>query len=823
MAQQTDEQLRQEATVITTETTPGANTANRVGTMFTNSIDSKINNDVISASTALGSSDSLIPTQNAVKTYVDGSVVGLLDDRGNYIPGATVGSPYPSSGGSGAGGAIRKGDLWFIAANGYLLDVAVSTGASVRALVDNPDDATESDWNILNTGLGFTPENVANKSTNVALGTSNILYPTQNAVKTYVDNSNFASLSDDNTFNNVNTFQGFSIFQADVNIDANISFGNYPLNINSSTGTAGQILTSQGGAAAPTWEENAAASLSGDNTFTGNNTFAGNNLFTNTNEFFSTVQFNEVATLSAGMGLGNILSAGTSGPGTVGQVLTSQGSSTAPIWANVTTPSAWNLTGNSGTTPGTNFIGTTDNKNLIFKTNGTEKLKIESGGDIYAKNNIKIVADTNGQSTSIQTYQPTGFFSASVGQDSSRGGFLQINGTTGFNEASLLAQNLTSPRTYQFPNASGTLALRSDIPTSLGWGLTGNSGTTPGADFIGTTDNKDVVFKRNNVEFLKLDSTYGLLTNKLITSSGTSTYITAASSVNPNKNVALGFDSSISDNAGHIGFGNGTTSALAYLLADNITANRNIQLPNASGTLALTSDIPTSGWGLTGNSGTTPGTNFIGTTDNKDVVFKRNNQEQLSLTSISGTDTVKASVNLLSVGNQNEIRVQSSLSSAEFAVISCNTTDKGFLSLGNGTGTGILKSTNVTGFKTYEFPNANGTLALEDYLVYTALLSFDSTTVTATILKNTLGATLNWTNPSNGLFRGEIVMGTPFTAKTWISVPNYNNAGSPYIPTGQRRNLFPTTTIDIYMFLHDGSLTGTPNVTNMPIEIRVYP
>ena len=35
--------------------------------------------------------------------------------------------------------------------------------------------------------LGFTPENVANKSTNISLGTSNTLYPTQNAVKSYVD------------------------------------------------------------------------------------------------------------------------------------------------------------------------------------------------------------------------------------------------------------------------------------------------------------------------------------------------------------------------------------------------------------------------------------------------------------------------------------------------------------------------------------------------------------------------------------------------------------------------------------------------------------
>lgn len=36
--------------------------------------------------------------------------------------------------------------------------------------------------------LGFTAENVANKSTTTTLGTSDTLYPTQNAVKTYVDN-----------------------------------------------------------------------------------------------------------------------------------------------------------------------------------------------------------------------------------------------------------------------------------------------------------------------------------------------------------------------------------------------------------------------------------------------------------------------------------------------------------------------------------------------------------------------------------------------------------------------------------------------------------
>ena len=34
--------------------------------------------------------------------------------------------------------------------------------------------------------------------------------------------------------------------------------------------------------------------------------------------------------------------------------------------------SQWSTTGNSGTTPGTNFIGTTSNVGLMFKTNSTQ-------------------------------------------------------------------------------------------------------------------------------------------------------------------------------------------------------------------------------------------------------------------------------------------------------------------------------------------------------------------------------------------------------------------------------------------------------------------
>jgi len=47
--------------------------------------------------------------------------------------------------------------------------------------------AIQTQLNGKQASLGFTPEDVANKSTNTALGTSNTLYPTQGAVKSYVD------------------------------------------------------------------------------------------------------------------------------------------------------------------------------------------------------------------------------------------------------------------------------------------------------------------------------------------------------------------------------------------------------------------------------------------------------------------------------------------------------------------------------------------------------------------------------------------------------------------------------------------------------------
>jgi len=83
MANINDTQLKVLATEIQDETTEGENTATRVGEMLKDIIDSKINNDKISISDTLGTSDTLVPSQKAVKRYVDDAIPTTLPPSGN--------------------------------------------------------------------------------------------------------------------------------------------------------------------------------------------------------------------------------------------------------------------------------------------------------------------------------------------------------------------------------------------------------------------------------------------------------------------------------------------------------------------------------------------------------------------------------------------------------------------------------------------------------------------------------------------------------------------------------------------------------------------
>ncbi len=74
---------------------------------------------------------------------------------------------------------------------------------------------------------------------------------------------------------------------------------------------------------------------------------------------------------------------------------------TAGRWnqSGVWTADGWSLTGNAGTTPGTNFMGTTDNQALELRVNGSRALLIQPG--LGGNNNIIGGQNSNGASVGV--------------------------------------------------------------------------------------------------------------------------------------------------------------------------------------------------------------------------------------------------------------------------------------------------------------------------------------------------------------------------------------------------------------------------------------
>ena len=185
-----------DATLTTNLATEVTNRINGDATLTTNlatEVTNRTNADLLkentankSTATTLGTSNVLFPTQNAVKTYVDGNITTIT--AANTALQATVTANAAAA----------------TAAN-------TATQANVTALQNTvTTNATNT-----TTSLALK-ENAANKSTTVTLGTSDVLFPTQNAVKTYVD----GSISTANTANT----SAIAAVQADV--DANETAAN---------------------------------------------------------------------------------------------------------------------------------------------------------------------------------------------------------------------------------------------------------------------------------------------------------------------------------------------------------------------------------------------------------------------------------------------------------------------------------------------------------------------------------------------------------------------------------------------------------------------
>ncbi len=158
-----------------------------------------------STNTVLGTSDVLFPTQNAVKTYVDNQISSGVVDADSSIKGKIK----------------LAGDLGGTADLPTVPGLAnkentIATGTTTQYFrgdktwqtldkssvgltnVDNTSDANKPVSTATQAVLN-SKEDTTNKSFNIALGTSDVLFPTQNAVKTYVDTQITASATPDAT------------------------------------------------------------------------------------------------------------------------------------------------------------------------------------------------------------------------------------------------------------------------------------------------------------------------------------------------------------------------------------------------------------------------------------------------------------------------------------------------------------------------------------------------------------------------------------------------------------------------------------------------
>jgi hypothetical protein len=201
---------------------------------------------------------------------------------------------------------------------------------------------------------------------------------------------------------------------------------------------------------------------------------------------------------------------------------------------------AWALTGNSGTDPAVNFLGTTDAQPLVIRTNDTERMRVTATGDVgigtsAPEQRLHVVGNVQftGALMPAGAAGSTGQVLVSQGAGAApEWWYIVDDGTTttvsiGGGQIEIAANNVLpiwNAGQIQGNDVSGAAPNNGDIlvwnaganqwepnPVTVAgaWGLTGNDGTDPAFNFLGTTDDQPVIIKTNGVERMRIsNSTY---------------------------------------------------------------------------------------------------------------------------------------------------------------------------------------------------------------------------------------------------------------------------------------------------------------------------
>jgi hypothetical protein len=318
---------------------------------------------------------------------------------------------------------------------------------------------------------------------------------------------------------------------------------------------------------------------------------------------------------------------------------------------------AWSFKGNAGTNAATNFIGTTDNQSFIMRTNNTERLRIDSIGNVGIGNlapaarlhiagsntPLKIDMDWPGKLT-VQASDA----------------FMKFEGN-GDHFMHFQIKDSSAGR-----NAGTGMLMRNDVNHGLQicMGSTTNY-FVPAAALIRSTGTNG----------LKISSDIGRINFQIGTVTPTGLADTA--------NIKMTIDSF------------GVRIRKADLVSYDTATYQTVVMDKSSGRLFKANNTGAgAGWSFTGNAGTNSANNFFGTTDSQAVVIRTNNIEKMRITTDGnigvGTSTPTKKLQVIGQGLFSDtITAQKNISVAGNIDVT-----QGFLNM---TGTGISPFINITG------------------------------------------------------------------------------------------------------------------------------
>jgi len=323
---------------------------------------------------------------------------------------------------------------------------------------------------------------------------------------------------------------------------------------------------------------------------------------------------------------------------------------------------AWKTTGNGGTSPGANFIGTTDNQPLELRVGGTRALRLEpnvQGPNVIGGAPVNFVANgilgatiagggANGNYTNsvLASYATVG-----GGANNVASGVAATLGGGRLNTASSDAATVSGG---DHNSASGTTA------TVGGGGVniaSGSQATVSGGNGNTASGSQATVSGGNGNS---ATNTYATVSGGFANTAiglGSTVPGGAQNTASGTYSVAAGFNAQAtnsgafvwSDDSSGVPFSSTTTNQFS------VRALGGVRLVTGGAGLTLDGQVVGTAnllWQVRGNTGTTAGTNFLGTADNQPLELKVNNQRALRLEpNPRGAPNVIAGSSLNSVSN----------------------------------------------------------------------------------------------------------------------------------------------------------------------------